>query len=265
MAQLNFATNRAEQAKVYEEQNALSKERKTRAVFMNKQIVAIGMVVLVVGLVLIASRDYEQEAIKEDFEHVDDQWNISGYFESGDIMNVMFWPYPDWSLLYYLPGYYPMKIFWVNITDTVGNNYTLFNVTMVPPREHMTLEPPYIWLLNIYEITVTHHGALLVEDKPEDVWGITKTDGIYTINCSLWPPTVRDMHPNQTIWMHDASPPDLRLYRITTEMVRPYTFFLPVGLVVGASGALVSVWGGVRTEEGKSLRRRRSQKRSKTG
>ena len=174
---------------------------------MNKQTVAIGMIILVVGIVLMVSRDFEQEAIKEDFEHVDDQWSISGYFESGDIMNVMFWPYPDWSLLYYLPGYLPMKIFWVNITDSVGNNYTLFNVTLVPPQEHILLEPPYIWLLNIYEITVTHHGALLVEDKPEKIGGITKNTGIYTVNCSLSPPMVNDLFPNQTIWIHEASPP----------------------------------------------------------
>jgi hypothetical protein len=216
---------------------------------MKQRIVAIGIVVLLVGLFLILGWSIQKETIKEYSDKVEDEWNITGDFSQGNNLSLYFVQYGDWSYPYYPETVmyagmsFPAKILKVNITNVELNNYTLFEVTLVPPLKNVPIQEPYNFELQIFNIAVTHHGALTVKDEPDEVCGAIKNDGLYIVNCSLFPDTVIDKYLNGTLWHHSVHPPiELWLYKITVEIERPYTFFLPLGISVSVVGATVIVW-----------------------
>ncbi len=140
---------------------------------------------------------------------VEDQWTISGTFSEGENLTLLFTHHHDWSL----PPYHVLgepeyqKHFLVNITNKQTGNYTSFKVILAVPRDMIPPEPPYAFLLAIYDIEVTHHGGVLVGDNPTQIRGTAPNDGEYAVECELRPATVIDKHLNGTTWIHDASPP----------------------------------------------------------
>jgi hypothetical protein len=220
---------------------------------MKQRIVAIGIVVLLVGLFLILGWSIQKETIKEYSDKVEDEWNITGDFSQGNNLSLYFVQYGDWSYPYYPDKVdyagvsLPAKTLTVNVTNVELNNYTLFEITLVPPINHVPITEPYNFVLQIIDITVTHHGAIVAEDKPDEVCGAIKNDGLYIVNCSLIPDVVIDKYLNGTVWHHRVGPPvELWLYEVTVEMERPYAFLLPFGVVVSVAGVTVLIWGARR-------------------
>jgi len=221
---------------------------------MKKGTAVIGIIVLIVGLVLISRGNIQQASTSETHYEVEHEWSISGYFSEGDNLSLYFVQYGDWSypvapgagyleVIPYAGVMLPSKTLQVNVTNVELNNYTLFEVTLVPPINRVPIREPYNFVLNIFNITVTHHGAITVEDTPDEVRGIVKNDGSYFVNLSLIPNIVADKYLNGTYWHHPVgSPSHLRLYRTTTKTDYPYTYLLPAGILVSVTGATILIW-----------------------
>ena len=215
---------------------------------MNKWIVSIGIIILLAGLILVSCSNMQEQVINQHLEaNAERKWNISGVFQQGENLTLDFRVHSDWSLPFYEldPEYATsVKYFSVNITNTVANNYTLIQITLVPP---VVPEPPYNFLLSPSgEIRVTHHGGITVEDFPKSlpISGIAKDDGLYLLTCSLFPPLVQDRDLSFNPWTHDASPPPaLYLYKKTRETEYPYSFLLPLGISISICGIGTSMWG----------------------
>jgi len=212
---------------------------------MNKWIISIGIIILLAGLILVSSSNVQEQEINQQLEaSAERQWNISGVFQQGENLTLDFRPHSDWSLPFYEP--YPeyamsVKYFYANITNTVANNYTLIKVTLVPP---VVPEPPYSFLLYPESITVIHHGGITVEDCPEKIGGIAKDNGLYLVNCSLFPPLVQDRDLQGNPWPHDASPPPwFYLYKEKWETKYPYNFLFLLGISISICGIGASMWG----------------------
>jgi len=214
---------------------------------MNKWILSIGTIILLAGLILVSCSNMQEQVINQQLEaNVEKRWNISGVFQQGENLTLDFRVHSDWSLpIYDQDPEYSMsvKYFFVNITNTVASNYTLIQITLVPP---VVPQPPYSFLLSPVEIRVIHHGGITIEDFPTSlpVSGIAKDDGLYLLNCSLFPPIVQDTDLSGNPWTHDASPPpSLYLYKETQEIEYPYSFLLPLGIPISICGVGTSIWG----------------------
>jgi len=220
---------------------------------MKKWTVAIGLVILIVGLLLISSWNMSQEITEDQNVMVEGKWDISSNFQKGETVTLGFSPTNDWSLLayeYWDEPPYSRKYLSLNVTNTVTNSYTLFEAILAPPGGVIP-EPPYMFLLTLYDvILVEDDGGIAVGDGPDFdptrgiLLGTAKNDGVHVVHTSLFPPYVIDKHLNGSVWPHPASPPSqLILYRVTTETIYPYTFLLPIGSSLGIIGIIMSIWG----------------------
>jgi hypothetical protein len=219
---------------------------------LRKWAVAIGVVVIFIGIVLAPSSGISQEAkYGTTIEDVGKRWSVQGYFAPNQILAVDFSPDHDWSLPMFLsedilPA---VKYLHINITNLATKNYTLIDATLAPPMG-TPVQPPYMYLLYLVTFKIIHRGALIEENNPTTSsdygleCGTIINEGLYTVNCSLNPPVVIDKDINGTTYHHDASPPEeLRLSILTTQKEYPDSYLLPSGIAAIAVGAVVSVWG----------------------
>jgi len=231
---------------------------------MRKDIVIIGTIVALAGISLLLSSFAPMTVFHDDLvSEVENQWSISGYYPAGVNLTLIFNPNHDWSLPYYPdlgePSY--QKHFMASITNEATGNYTTFKVVLLVPRGQIPPQPPYNFLLTVYEIEVTHHGGLIADDKPSHgIEGITENEGEYSVECELIPPIVEDRHlENGTLWIHDASPPQQLMLRIVgSSITHPYSYLLPVGLTGVAAGLMASVLGFRQPAKTKRYTRTRS-------
>jgi hypothetical protein len=220
---------------------------------LNKWAVSIGILAILIGIVLVPSSGVSQNVNQGSLiDDVQEKWSVQGYLKQNEILLVGFAPSHDWSLpVYWTEDIVPaIKYFKINITNPVSKNYTLITVGLVPPMG-ATVEPPYNFILTLYAIKVSHHGALIEQDNPpitsanEIDCGTVRDEGLYTVNCSIDPLIVLDKDPDTGQTYHrDASPPsEVRLSKAITHTEYPNLYFLPGGISAIAVGAVLSVWG----------------------
>jgi len=227
---------------------------------MRKEItVTGGILIFLVGLGCIVNANahhevtvyYTQDQQKivgspRVFTSVTNKWSITGYFQKGENISIDYRHHADWSLPPYefttLEEQYfdKVKVFVVDIINPIAHNYTEIEAyIIIDPPYHIVGEHPFL--------KVVHHGGIKVEDHPNDIGGIIKNDGNYTVTCSLYPSKVQDViiEDNQTKpIIRDASPPTwLALYKKTKETIYPYIFLLPVGTSLSVIGIITSAWG----------------------
>ena len=214
---------------------------------------AIGVIVIFIGIVLAPSSGISQEAKSGNtIDSVELEWSVQGYFKQNEILAVDFSPNHDWSLPMFLPeDVLPaVKYFHINITDPVSKNYTQIEARLTPPIGS-SVQPPYNYILALVDFRVIHRGALIEENNPVTSisygieCGTVRDEGLYTLNCSLDPPIVLDKDLNGTTYSHEASPPSqLRLSKLITQTEYPNSYLLPSGISAIAVGTVLAVWGG---------------------
>lgn len=228
---------------------------------MRKGLVTMGVLILFIGLVSLTISNIQEKEFSKTSLRVENKWSAQDSFQKGENLTLRFFPHRDWSLPQYpeLGGPPYSKFLMVNITNVDTYSYTLIKVTLVPPSDSIPPEPPYAFLLLPYGIEVVHHGAIIIEDYPDEINGIAKSSGRYRVRCSLMPDSVIDRDAEGNPWSHPASPPtELTLGRVTTEMKKRYTSLLPVGATLSVIGLIVSIWGA-EAEEPKLARKRRGR------
>ncbi len=215
---------------------------------MKNATVTVGLAIIIAGVAVTLSSFASQTSFRDDLvSEVENEWSISGHFPAGVNLTLYFVIQHDWSLPYYPdlgdPPY--QKWLWVNITNKATGNFTTFKVVLLVPRDQIPPGAPYGFLLGIYDIYCTHHGALIADDKPrERIQGITPNDGEYVVDCKLDPPIVEDLDLNLAKWIHDASPPpQLQLREVGSLTTQPYSFLLPIGAATAVVGFVGSAWG----------------------
>ena len=239
-----------------------------QGVSMKKWAIAVGMVILLSGLIVISFWNKPQVEIIESNKTVEKQWSISDTFAKGLNITADFQQSYDWSLEYFEisedPPYH-RKYLLINVTDTVANTHTTFRVTLVAPRGIL---PPQLYTtkLEVFPpVNVTQHGATIVEDNPQvDVdyginLGVTKNDGLYIITLALDPQfaIVQDKDTSGKIWIHETFPPALiRVHKVSEQTNYPYTFLLPIGASLGVIGIVLPVWGA-KSSKRKAIRKER--------
>lgn len=214
---------------------------------MKNGLVITGMLIALIGLVSMPCSSIQHEETSAPSVKVEKTWSISDTFHKGQILTFSFSPHPDWKLYPY-PGLEVAdeppysKYFMVNIKNTYTDDYTSIKVVLAPPVGTIP-GPPYDFELGIYDIKVEHHGAITIEDYPDEITGIAKDDGLYSIDCSLIPDNVLDEYLNGTLWNHPASKPQLTLEKVTIKTETPYELLFPIGVTLTIVGAMILVWG----------------------
>jgi len=240
-----------------------------QGVSMKKWAIAVGIVILLSGLVAISFGNQSKVDTIESNKTVEKQWSISDTFAKGLNITVDFQQSYDWSLEFFEisddPPYH-RKYLWVNVTDTVANTNTTFKVTLVVPRG-IVGEAIYTSRLEVYPpVNVTQHGATIVEDQPEvnpDYGinlGVTRNDGLYIVTLAFDPQfaIVLDKEPSGKPYTHPPGPPAvLRVHKVSEQTNYPYTFLLPVGASLGVIGIALPVWGA-KSSKRKAIRKERN-------
>lgn len=216
---------------------------------MKKLSLALGVLMLLVGTIIITNYNIQQEVNKEEEVNKKEYtWNISGNLSKGEKLGLYFVQPKDWAF-----GPYPeiggppySKKLIINVTNTSTGNFTLFEVTLMVPYNQQPPREPYSFTLTIYDVEVAENsGALTVETHPKYVGylialGETSDNGEYKMEMQLIPSVVIDEFGNP----QNVSPPlQLVLYKVWTERMFPYFFFLPLGIIIIFAGIVLLTLG----------------------
>lgn len=232
---------------------------------MEKVFVGFSVFILIIGVILATSYNIQQKVDK--MEGVDDQkekWTVSGFFEENEKVGLYFVQPKDWSF-----GPYPelgdplySKHFMINVTNEDTGQFTLFKVILAVPRSEIPPQPPYSFILTIYDVEVEQqNGAMITGTHPKHTGqlialGAANNSGRYRVETELIPNVVIDENGKPKL----VSPPiQLVLYKVSTSYVTPYTFLLPTGLIIISCGVSLLIYGLRRKPRG----RRRKLKFSK--
>jgi len=236
---------------------------------LKSSIIFIGLIVILVGGTLLLLHNAPRENEISDFVREEYSWTISrSDFVKGENISVGFipgynWAWPPHDVTTIDDIYFPrIKIFSVRITDQTSKNYTEFDIILVIPA------PPYDpgQIRAHPRIEVNHHGGIVVEDLPGEIGGTVINDGNYTVETYLYPGfvqnVVQDGNETHSKFEDPEPPPELRLYRISTEIVRPYTFLLSSGLGITIVGIAILAFSVLKPDTTKP--HRKAQKKAKT-
>jgi hypothetical protein len=232
---------------------------------VKKWALALGVIAIFTGIIFIPSSIIQQQ--NQNVEKINDltkTWAISGYFKQNENLTLDFSPHIDWSLPRYVeddPDLTPhdVKYFMVNVTSNVSQAYTLFKVRLVTPGL-TPAAPPYGFTLELYDIQMVHQGLLITGDSPQYLGGTVPEDGLYLVNCSLYPSMVIDMDPITMLQYtrKPSAPIELILYSVTEQTTYPYYFLLPIAVPTLVIGGTLSVWGsrGSRRRQQEQLKKK---------
>jgi len=171
-----------------------------------------------------------------------DSWNVSRYFEEGDLIKASVSPASDWVEDPFLSPDpltpYPYKVVWVNITNPFGSESEFYCEFVKPSGSNV---------LFLYNVTVTESNGLLVGANASlegegGIVGKTMSAGEYT--ASILAPML-------------YSPPVAFTFskgeRITW-IEWPYSNFLYMGVAIAFLGAILLFYGFKKPK--KKLRKR---------
>lgn len=208
---------------------------------MKTEPLALGIILLLAGVIVSSASfqftDTEEYAtvVREERLSVED-WNTSASFVVNDRLFVAFTgpgmdsPIPN--------GGEVDVIYWVNITDPQGDNST-FRADF--RREEM----PEL------NVTVERRGTGLIIDDPVgnfgdgpvSIGGVAQYDGVYKVHLYPIGGTVAARaQMARYIYPPDGILPYLEMDVVIINREYPMRNYLPVGVVIAAVGAVISVW-----------------------
>lgn len=213
---------------------------------------ALGIILLFGGLPMMAvSNLSKNESYSRIIEYAGRgdkpvSWEVSAYFEEGDIIVVDYRPDVSWAEepFEFSDDYpnVPLKLISINLTDPNGNN-TYFSVILGKVPDEEMVAQMKIEVLRDYS-----SDGLNVSDYPEKIEGIAKYDGIYKVVCTEpWPSNPPVTPP----WF-------LSLSKKYSHTIYPLGFLLPAGAIVTLSGVGLTAWSM------KSPKRRVTHRKTKT-
>jgi hypothetical protein len=194
---------------------------------MRKLVLGLGLLILLIGLILIASSDISEATTQlETLESVDNTqetqrtYRVTHNLTQGQKMVVDFLPPVDWyvSFPYAEPATDTepaLAHIWVNISDTVSeSNGTWFEVSFAKGPNNK----PYLYNISMFEFG----NNLIVEDSPRFVGGIVLFSDAYTA---------------EVIPIPNSGPPStITLFLEIPIVEKPYAYLLPTGAVVSGLG-----------------------------
>jgi len=208
---------------------------------MNKPLVALGLIVLVVGLATtLETGTFHRKVVTytQTWEGERDKvWEISGNFTTGDRLNLTITPATDWGTWSEPPGgdfTYPTVAVDVSIIDPNGGrtNFTFIFASIANPT---TINPQ---LTSFGATPTSNNGGMSMEDENilvsknqtiyyDGIKGIVNYNGIY----------------KAIVIQRFADPPRyLKLFRQELAVEMPYLFVVPIGGMVIGSGVALSTW-----------------------
>lgn len=216
---------------------------------MKKVVVGIGVFLILIGVILAANFNVQRKIdLSEEADRQTNKWTVSGFFNESEKMGLYFVQPKDWSFEPYpdLGGPPYSKNLMINVTNEDTEQFTLFKVILVVPQRETPPAPPYAFILTIYRVEVEQQkGAIITVAYPHHTGqlialGMTNSSGQYRIEAKLVPDIVIDENKKPKM----VSPPlQLILYKVSTKYEAPYTFLLPIGLVITSIGVSIFVFG----------------------
>jgi hypothetical protein len=202
-------------------------------------ILAVALILLLVGLIFLAIFNVSVTSFNETMlEHKESAREISGFFNQGEKIILKFWPNEKWKDAPFetpLPDIdYPHVFLYFNVTGPQNVNAS-FEVTIIRTEFNST---PYV-----YQIIVLEHGRLTESiastNKTMEIGGIVNQSGNYTARFEgVFPP----IQPPGNL------PESLTLYKGIPQESLPYTYLLPIGVVMIILSFILLIWN-IRTSK----------------
>jgi len=206
-----------------------------RVVAFKKLPIAIGLLLIFVGLILTSS--YDVSVTSESWETTaaaDNSWSITSNFNLGENFTLIL----AWSAITYGEDLGELP---ANVTITANNEPTTeFQVYFLQDPNSLPGQEQERQRIYVSRIELLHNDGNSLEvkyDPPKQIGGIVKQAGTFEVR--VHPP------PDSFPWAGypEPQPPNaLRLLKIAIKRTYPYRDLLPVGAITGAFGAIVLVW-----------------------
>lgn len=219
---------------------------------LRKKLLVFGIALIFISVVFVSCSRVPNEKVWNDpVTKGNNVWELTAFFNSGDIMVVYFEPAKNCSKLndnwWYLFVRSPDPEHRENLNFTIigPSGKSVFNVSLGGPRPSWGITPdpttgevPVI----IYSIElISQEDSDLEIRNPPEIGGIVKKSGNYTVRIE---PNVywdRDKTINTT-WPK-VPPQELIFFREVHEKVYPYSYLLPIGASLSVMGITVSFFG----------------------
>lgn len=194
---------------------------------MRKKLLALGLILLFVGVIFTSSALQSDETVKEREDLVKSEtfsWQISSHFTQGDKVRLSVAPGQDWRSFKEPPVEdvpFPHKFVFINITDPNGKD-SFFEVVYAE----------YEGYFSLYDVRLVAGNGFDAQNSSSGIVGYARDTGIY--NATVWgtlPP--------------GGGPPTLTFSKMEELLIvtYPYSFLLYPGVVVLVVGAILSVLG----------------------
>ena len=217
---------------------------------MRKDVLAIGIILILVGAVLTACHSASVKVdVNEEVNGVEKKLSVSGYFSSGQTLILGILPGNYWGKPIFEPGWEGVpahKDVVVHIIDP-HNNISVFDVYFV--------EQGFF-----YQWRVFNQSSGFTPTINETSWlleGIAQLSGNYTARIAFVGPSLNKDNPEYTpVTLEEDPPAELKLITLKLETTYPYTWFLPVGIAVVIAGILASAWSITKSKTSKKFRKK---------
>lgn len=212
---------------------------------MGRLFVVLGAIFMISGVLLASSYNASQnKRTPLEISKTKNEWSVSAYLEKDDKIAVELRYGSDWPTGYFDP--YDSNIgllyVYVDVQDPLGNA-TEFEVVFRPVSETLSL---VFWSINVTRQNGLDTTRLFnaTTKTYAGIGGIVKNSGLYNV-------TVTEIFPPRK-----DPPASLTILKETKVTEHPYTSFLPGGLVLGVSGAILSFIGLRNAKRKTSLKKR---------
>jgi len=216
---------------------------------MKKLIIAVGLIVVILGLAFIVGSNASNLQVDHEFIEVFNEWSASIYLEKDQMLQVhvtasMIWSDPN-KYTVWEHGEEGIALLYatINITDPEGGS-TLFVVNY-----RLNTQTSTLWLYNItlYK-EASSFNATAAFDQEAQMYMVVGGAAIYSGEHKV---KVFGIYPPR-----EEPPAKIQLWKGTVKTVYPYTFLHPTGIVVVGAGVTTSLFGIIKREQKRKHKRR---------
>lgn len=194
---------------------------------LERGILAVCILVSSLGIIAMLYSNVTTETPIYEYEVLDEgASDVKAYFETGDRFDVYIAPGVDWDKHPFEPATtsipYPFRFVGVDVTDPAGNTISLeYDFVLSGGR------------LSLYSITAEESSnasyVSVVNLKPLECKA--ETSGEYT--AEIWGIVPNPQHPPGAFQLR-------KMQYVKVEVERPYSYLLPIGVVVFTFGIVIS-------------------------
>lgn len=216
---------------------------------MRKDVLAIGILLILVGAVLTACHSASVKVnVNKVVTGVEKKLSVSGYFNSSQVL-----------ILGILPGKYWDKPIFEHSEEGIPAHKIVAVHVIDPHNDTGVFEVHFVEQGFFYQWSVVNQSSGFTPTINETSWlleGIAQLSGNYTVTIALVYPSLNKDPEYTQIPLEEDPPAKMELITLKLETTYPYTWFLPVGIAVVIAGILASAWSIRKSKTSKKFRKK---------